>query len=88
MEKETMWIVALVGEHVHHGHANQCVISDLNMLDEVRDRIKNTYGLEFSEYSSSSYSLGYRKYDNISDDRDIALVVETINVFYNLDDVL
>lgn len=76
-----MWIVALVGEHVHHGHANQRVISDLSMLDEVRDHLKDTYGLEFSEHNASSYSLGYRRYDNISDTRDISLVVETINVF-------
>lgn len=31
---ELMWIVALVGEHVHHGHANQCVISDIRCQKE------------------------------------------------------
>lgn len=79
-----IWIVALVGEHVHHGHSNQCVISDIDMLDDVRKTIKSSYGLEFSEHNASSYSLGYRRYDNISDTRDISLVVETIDVFSKL----
>lgn len=81
MEETTAWIVALVGEHVHHGHANQCVISNIGMLDEIRNRIKDRYELEFSEQSVSTYSFGYRRYNNISDDRDVSLVVEAITIF-------
>lgn len=76
-----IWIVALVGEHVHHGHSNQCVISDIDMLDDVRKTIKSSYGLEFSEQSASTYSIGYMRYENVSDDRDISLVVERLVMF-------
>lgn len=75
------WIVALVGEHVHHGHANQCVISDISKLDNVRKKIKEEHGLEFSEYDSSPSSMWWRKYANTSDARDISLLVERTFVF-------
>ena len=48
-------------------------------LDKVRDKIKERHNVEFEELSSQ-FTYGYWKFDNISDNRDIYLVVERVDV--------
>lgn len=73
------YVVSLVGKHVHHEYSIQSIIRHLDALDKVRDNIWNVHGVKFEELSSHFYP-GYLKFDNITDDRDISLVVERVSV--------
>lgn len=75
----TMFVVALVGNHVFHNYSIQCVIKSIDALDKVRDVIKNRHGIEFEEVSYR-FNGGFWKFDNITDNRDISLVVELVNI--------
>lgn len=74
-----VYVVSLIGKHVHHNMSIQCVIRNLDILDKVRNNVLTSYGIEFEELSSHFYS-GYLRFDNITDDRDISLVVERVSV--------
>ena len=77
-----MYVVKLIGENVFHNSTIVCTITKKSNLDRVRVYIKQKYGVEFEEVSARS-CFGCR-YDNITDDRDISLVVENV---YTEDDV-
>ena len=76
-----MWLISLVGTHVFHDQVNVCVTSDLKNQSKIRDFIKQEYGIESSTDIKSSrdcFSF-YRCYSNITDDRNISLVIERIS---------
>jgi hypothetical protein len=78
MKTTSVWVVALAGEHVFHEHVNKRVITDLTELDLVRASIKEQDKLEFDTVNSAAdcCSTFYKKYNNITDNRDIYLIVE------------
>lgn len=74
-----VYVVSLVGEDVFHGWYIHCVITHIDDLNKVRTMIKEKYGIEFEERSVRSTS-GWWKFDNITDNKDIKLIVERTNV--------
>ena len=78
-----MYVVSLVGKNVFQGNTIVCTITRMSNLDKIRVYIKQKYGIEFEELSANFIS-GWWLFDNITDDRDISLVVESI---YTEDDI-
>ena len=76
---EFVYVVSLVGKHVFNDWCIQYVITCMSDLDKVRDKIKERYNVEF-EKLANQFAYGYWQFDNISDYRDIYLVVERIAV--------
>lgn len=76
------YVVYLWGKHVFSGHSNICLIESHSELDDVRKLVKERYNLEFSEYATESYGsfCGCVKFSNITDNRDITLIVERIDI--------
>lgn len=77
--KDSIYVVSLVGKDVYQDGIIYCCIMDINNLDDVRDIIKSQYNIEFED-SSSSNDYSYLKFDNITDNRDIRLVVERTRI--------
>ena len=78
-----MYVVSLVGKDVFQGHDIVCTITRMSNLDKVRVYIKQKYNVEFETIPANFFSVLYR-FDNITDDRDISLVVENV---YTEDDI-
>ena len=74
-----VYVVSLAGQSVFHNRGIQYVIKHIDDLDKVRAKIKEDYGIEFEELSSNYYN-GWWNFANITDDRDIHLIVERIDV--------
>lgn len=74
-----VYVVSLAGKHVFHDWSIQCVITRMGDLDKVRDKIKERHNIEF-EKLANTFACGYWKFDNISDNRDVYLVVERVDV--------
>ena len=74
-----VYVVSLAGKHVFHDCSIQCVITRIGDLDKARDKIKERHNIEF-EKLANTFAWGYWKFDNISDNRDIYLIVERVNV--------
>lgn len=76
-----MWLVSLVGNNVFHNEYHICAMFDLKHENEIREYIKEKHGIEFSADVSSSHDCVsyYRHYDNITDDRDVSLVLEKVS---------
>jgi len=87
MKITSVWVVTLAGEHVHHGHSIEGVIEAIDDLHIIRKKIKETYEIEFESESSASdyFRSSYRKYMNITDDRDIMLILEKVLIYQNDD---
>ena len=77
--KDSIYVVSLVGKDVYQDGIIYCCIMDINNLDDVRDIIKSQYNIEFED-SSSYNDYSYLKFDNITDNRDIRLVVERTRI--------
>ena len=75
-----MYLVALVDNHIFQNFMAIGIMSSFYKLDEIRQSIYAKYGVEFEELSSRFTSM-YWKFENITDDRDIALYVEKLPVF-------
>lgn len=75
----SVYIVSLAGKHVFHDWSIQCAIKSMSDLDKVRAMIKEKDLIEFEQFSSSFTSY-YWKFNNISDNRDIYLIVERVNM--------
>ena len=78
-----MYVVSLIGKHVFHGNTIVCTITRMSHLDKIRVYIKQKYNVEF-ETLPSYFTSGWCCFDNITDDRDISLVVENV---YTEDDI-
>lgn len=76
---EFVYVVSLCGKHVFHDWSIQYVITRMDDLDKVRAKIKKHHNVEFEELSSQ-FAYGYWKFDNITDNRDIHLIVERVEV--------
>lgn len=76
---EFIYVVSLAGKHVFHDWSIQCVIKHIDDLDKIRAKIKEQHHVEFEELSSRFHD-GYWKFDNITDNRDIYLIVERVDV--------
>lgn len=76
---EFVYVVSLVGRHVFHDWSVKCVIKYIDDLDKVRALIKENHDIEFEKLSSRFYD-GWWQFDNITDNRDIKLVVERVDV--------
>lgn len=85
MKTTSVWVVTLAGEHVHHGHSVQGVIETIDDLRIIRGKIKETYGIEFESENSAhdDFRSVYRKHINITDDRDIMLILERVSMYQN-----
>lgn len=75
----SMYVVQLRGAKVFGGYSNVAIIKSLDDLDKVRKSIKERTGLEFSELASLRFN-GLIEFDNISDEREIKLYVEIVDV--------
>lgn len=76
---EFAYVVSLVGTNVHKSHSTQYVIKNIDDLHKVCAMIKKNHDIEFEELSSRFFD-GYWEFMNITDDRDITLVVERVDV--------
>ena len=87
MKTTSIWVVTLAGEHVHHGHSVQGVIETIDDLHIIREKIKETYKIEFESENSArdAFWRFYQKYENITDDRNITLVLERAVLYQNDD---
>lgn len=88
MKTTSVWVVTLAGEHVHHGHSVQGVIETTDDLHIIREKIEEIYNIEFESENSARDEFWrlYQKYENITDDRNITLVLER-SVLYQNDDL-
>ena len=78
-----MYVVSLVGKNVFHNNTIVCAITRMSHLDKVRVYIKQKYNVEF-ETISANFTSGWWRFNNVTDDRDISLVVEIV---YTEDDI-
>lgn len=87
MKTTSVWVVTLAGEHVHHEHSVQGVIETIDDLRIIREKIKEAYKIEFESENSArdEFKYFYQKYENITDDRDIMLVLERVSMHQNDD---
>ena len=76
---EFVYVVSLTGDNVHCKHSTQCVIKHMGDLDKARNIIKEIHGIEFEKLSLHFFN-GYWEFGNITDDRDITLVVERVDI--------
>lgn len=74
-----MYVVYLYGQHVWNNCAIQCVIESLDDLVKVREALKEKCEIEFSEKPYRDFP-GHKKYINITDERDVNLIVERTDV--------
>lgn len=82
-----MYIVSLVGNHVFKGSIVVCTIKRISNLDKIRIYIKQKYGVEFEELSAQ-FTPSWWKFDNITDNRDISLIIETAYTEEDIDKFL
>lgn len=74
-----VYVVSIIGGNVHALRSTLYVIDSMDKLDKARDMIKKYYLVEF-EKSSRRYIDGYYwEFDNITDTRDITLIVERVD---------
>lgn len=74
------YVVYLQGSKVQGGISHQCLIESYSELDDARKLIKERYNLEFTEYCTKFYGSGLQEFNNITDDRDITLVIERVQI--------
>lgn len=73
-----VYVVSLVDEYISRDGSVQYVIGDMTHLDEVRNKIKQKYNIEFEEEPAYSTDDYYRFNDNA--DRYAHLIVKRINI--------
>lgn len=78
-----MYVVSLIGKNVLQGNDIICTITRMSHLDKICVYIKQKYNVEF-ETLSANFTSSWWRFDNITDDRDISLVVENV---YTEDDI-
>ena len=78
-----MYVVSLTGKNVVHDNIIVCIITRISNLSKVRNYIKQRYGVEF-EKVAAYFTSDWWSFDNVTDDRDISLVVEKV---YTEDDI-
>jgi hypothetical protein len=71
---EEVYVVYIKGQNVHKGFSLQGTLRSIDD-DGIRKRIKRNYQIEFEELSSR-WTSNYWEFKNITDDRDVTLVIE------------
>lgn len=74
-----VYVVSITGENIYDGQCIQYVIKSMRGLDKVRRRLKKVYGVEFEELSSC-FTSSWWKFTNITNENDINLLVERVDV--------
>lgn len=74
-----VYVVSLAGKHVTSKWSIQYAIKSMDNIAKARTMIKNRYGIEFEEQPSFSCNW-YWQFNNITDDRDIKLIVEHVDI--------
>lgn len=74
------YVVYLQGSKVQGGFSLECLIESFSELEDARKLIKEKYNLEFTEFCSKFYGNSHQEFNNITDDRDITLVVERVDI--------
>lgn len=77
--EDFIYVVALAGKDVFHDFSIQHTIKSMSDLDKSRSIIKEKTGLEFEERTSHFFN-GYWKFYNITDNRDVCLIVERVSI--------
>lgn len=72
------YVCSIVGKDVFHNGVIIGLIKHVDDLDKVRQIVKDRHGIEFEELASR-FSNGWLKFSNITDDRDVSLLVERVN---------
>lgn len=72
------YVCSIVGNDVYNNSVNIGIIDSVDGLDKVRQIVKDRYGLEFEELASR-FRDGWLRFSNITDNRDVALLVERVN---------
>ena len=78
-----MYVVSLTGKNVFHDNMIVCTITRMSNLSKIRNYIKQKYGIEFEELAAY-LTPDWCCFENVTDDRDISLVVENV---YTEDDI-
>ena len=73
------YVVSLAGSNVFHDWSVKAIIKHIDDLDKIRAIIKDNHGIEFEDKSYRFYN-GWWCFDNITDNRDIKLIVERVNI--------
>ena len=73
--EEVCYVVYIKGQNVHKGFSLQGTLRSIRNDDGIRKRIKRDYQIEFEELSSR-WTPNYWEFKNITDDRDVTLVIE------------
>ena len=73
------YVVSLAGSNVFHDWSVRAIIKRIDDLDKVRAVIKDKSGIEFEDKPSRFYT-GWWCFDNITDYRDIKLIVELVDI--------
>ena len=79
-----MYVVSLVGKNVFHDNTVVCTMTRISNLYKVRVYIKQKYNVEF-ETLSSCFTSGWWRFNNVTDDRDISLIVESVYTENDID---
>lgn len=74
-----VYVVSLTGKHVFHDWSIQYVIKHIDNLDKIRIILKEKYNVEFEKFASRFSSIWWQ-FNNITDNRDIHLIVERVDV--------
>ena len=82
-----MYVVSLIGKDVFQGNTIVCTITRMSNLDKILVYIKQKYGIEFEELSAHFTSTWWC-FNNITDNRDISLVVERVYTEDDIDSLL
>lgn len=72
-----MYVVSLKGKNVFQEEEIVCTITRMDNLDRIRVYIKQKYNIEF-EPLATRFASCWWGFDNITDDRDISLIVERV----------
>lgn len=74
------YVVYLQGSKVQGGFSLKCLMESFSELEDARKLIKEKYNLEFTDFCSKFYGSSHQEFNNITDDRDITLVVERVDI--------
>lgn len=75
---EFKYVCSIVGNDVYNNSVNVGIIDSVRDLDKVRQIVKDRYGIEFEELTSN-FKIGWLRFSNVTDNRDVALLVERVN---------
>lgn len=72
------YVCSVIGNKVFNNRATIGIINSVRDLDKIRQIVKDRYGIEFEKYANTHMD-GWFEYSNVTDDRDITLLVERVD---------